>query len=82
LLALGQQEKGSIMEFDEKAKIRIEHWLKHTADHLKEYEQFADELENAGNADSAQHIREMAVLTAKSTDCLDNALLSLKKANS
>ena len=67
------------MKFEEKAKIRIEHWLKHTADHLKEYEQFADELEDAGNEDSAQHIREMAVLTARSTECLDNALISLMK---
>jgi hypothetical protein len=67
------------MEFEEKAKIRIEHWLKHTADHLKEYEQFADQLEDAGMKTSAQHIREMAVLTAKSSECLDNALLSIMK---
>jgi hypothetical protein len=65
------------MEFEEKAKIRMEHWLKHTADHLKEYELFADELEDAGNEGSARHIREMAVLTARSTECLDNALLAL-----
>lgn len=69
------------MKFEEKAKIQIEHWLKHTADHLKEYEQFADALEDAGNTDSAQHIRQMAVLTARSTECLDNALLALNKAS-
>jgi hypothetical protein len=67
------------MKFKEKAKIRIEHLLKHTTDHLKEYEEFATELENAGIEDSAQHIREMAVLTARSAECLDNALLSLMK---
>jgi hypothetical protein len=68
------------MEFDERAKIRVEHWIKHAADHLKEYEQFADELEKEGNTESARHIRETAVLTAQSTNCLDNALLSLNKA--
>jgi hypothetical protein len=72
--------KGDIMKFEQKAKIRIEHWIKHAADHLKEYERFAEELEKEGNQDSARHIREMAVLTAKSTDCLDSALLSLGKA--
>jgi len=68
------------MKFQEKAKIRIEHWIKHAADHLKEYEQFADELEKEGNTDSARHIREMAVLTARGTDCLDSALFFLNKA--
>jgi hypothetical protein len=72
--------KGGTMKFEEKAKIRIEHWLKHTADHLKEYEQFANQLEDAGNKDSAQHIREMADLTARSTECLDSALSALDKA--
>jgi tRNA G26 N,N-dimethylase Trm1 len=67
------------MTFEEKAKIRIEHLLKHTKDHLEEYERFATELENAGIKDSAQHIREMAVLTARSAECLDDALLSLMK---
>jgi hypothetical protein len=65
------------MTFEEKAKIRIEHLMKHTTDHLKEYEQFATELENAGIKDSARHLREMAVLTARSAECLDNALLCL-----
>ena len=68
------------MKFEEKAKIRIEHWIKHADDHLKEYEQFADELEKEGNKDSARHIREMAVLAARSTECLDSALFFLNKA--
>ena len=71
--------RGVAMDFSEKARIRIEHWMKHTADHLKEYEMFADELEGAGSADSARHIREMAVLTARTTECLDSALLTLNK---
>ncbi|WP_319524002.1 hypothetical protein [uncultured Desulfosarcina sp.] len=67
------------MEFEEKARIRMEHWLKHTADHMEEYAQFAAELEGAGKADSARHIREMATLVSKSTECLDNALTALNK---
>ncbi len=65
------------MEFEMKAKIRIEHWLKHTSDHMKEYEQFADELEKTGNSDSARYIREIGVLTAESLECMENALSSI-----
>jgi hypothetical protein len=67
------------MEFEEKAKIRMEHWLKHTADHMEEYATFAAELEDAGKADSARHIREMARLVSESTECLDHALSALNK---
>ena len=28
------------MDFQEKAKIRIEHWLSHNESHVKEYEEF------------------------------------------
>ena len=47
------------MDFAEKAKIRIEHWIRHNEDHLREYEEFAKELDEAGNNDSADHIRNM-----------------------
>lgn len=69
------------MEFEEKAKIRIEHWLKHTADHLDEYEKFTEALENHGHKATAQHIREMTVLTAKCTKCLEHALLTLNEGS-
>lgn len=36
------------MEFQERAKMRIEHWMKHTVDHVKEYSRFVGELENFG----------------------------------
>ncbi|MBU2548234.1 MAG: hypothetical protein KKB20_07495 [Proteobacteria bacterium] len=61
------------MEFMEKARIRIDHWLRHNLDHLKEYEVFAAELEEAGKADSARHIREMVDLMARSVQCLRRA---------
>lgn len=62
------------MEFTEKAKIRIEHWLKHNQGHLEEYESFADELEKGGHPQCASRIREMAALTARSGDCLKSAI--------
>ena len=65
------------MEFQEKAKIRIEHWISHSEQHQKEYETFADELEKAGKADSAESIREMAAYEAKSAECLRKALAAL-----
>jgi hypothetical protein len=68
------------MEFREKAKLRIEHWMKHSADHVREYSKFADELENSGYSDAAYNIREMATITSKCAHCMKSALLSVKKA--
>ncbi|MBW1735976.1 MAG: hypothetical protein JRJ69_00150 [Deltaproteobacteria bacterium] len=65
------------MDFIEKAKIRLQHWISHNEHHLEEYELFAEQLESEGNAQSAGHIREMVDLTAKSTDCLRKALKAL-----
>ena len=66
------------MEFIEKAKIRLEHWITHNEHHHEEYEMFAEQLEEAGKAESAGNIKEMADLTAKSTECLRNALKALE----
>lgn len=65
------------MDFTEKAGIRIEHWLNHNEEHLKEYEAFAGELETAGKNECARHIREMAAITAQSNECLGRALKAL-----
>jgi len=62
------------MDFVEKAKIRLEHWKTHNDHHYEEYQIFADHLEDAGKAKSAEHIREMIDLTAKISDCLSSAL--------
>lgn len=68
--------KGGVMEFEEKAKIRIEHWLNHTAGHIDGYRQLAEELENTGYRDIARHIRATMALTASCAKCLEGALLS------
>jgi hypothetical protein len=77
LHALPHAVKGVVMDFSEKAKIRIEHWIKHNQDHLQEYETFARELENFAKHDSARYIREMAALMAESTDLMGKALKAL-----
>jgi hypothetical protein len=66
------------MDFVEKAKIRLEHWITHNDHHQEEYEMFVDQLESAGKKESAEQIREMIALTSKSTACLRKALEALE----
>lgn len=65
------------MDFVEKAKIRLEHWITHNDHHQEEYEIFAEQLEDANKNDSAKHIREMIELNSKSNECLRDALKAL-----
>ena len=66
------------MDFIEKATIRLEHWITHNDHHQEEYEIFADQLEEADMKESARHVRDLIDLTSKCTDCLREALKSLK----
>ncbi|MGA1791589.1 MAG: hypothetical protein ACMUIM_08885 [bacterium] len=66
------------MDFVEKSKVRLEHWIHHNEHHNEEYEMFADQLDEAGKKESAKYIREMMEITSKSTNCLRNALKSLE----
>ena len=66
------------MDFEEKAKVRLEHWITHSDHHQEEYILFADQLEEAGKVESAKQIREMAELSSRSTDCLKKALKALE----
>lgn len=65
------------MEFMEKARIMLEHWITHNEHHQEEYEEFADQLEGAGKAESARHVREMIELASRSSACLRKALEAL-----
>ncbi len=65
------------LEFVEKARIRLEHWITHNDHHHEEYDLFADQLESAGKSESAKAIREMIKLSAKTNDCLRDALKNL-----
>ena len=62
------------MDFVEKAKIRLEHWITHNDHHQEEYEMFAEQLEDAKRNESAEYIREMIELNSKSNECLRKAL--------
>ena len=66
------------MDFVEKARIRLEHWITHNDHHQEEYEMFAEQLQDAGKMESAGNIREMMKLTAKGTDCLRKALKAIE----
>ena len=66
------------MDFIEKAKIRIEHWVEHSDHHIEDYAAFADQLEEEGKTESAGAIREMIELNIKSTECLRKALKGLE----
>lgn len=66
------------MDFSEKAKIRLEHWIEHSDHHVEDYSSFADQLENEGKTESAKHIREMIDLILKSNECLKKAYKALE----
>lgn len=65
------------MDFSEKARIRLEHWITHSDHHQEEYSMFAEQLEEAGKTESAKYIKEMIELSGRSTDCLRKALKAL-----
>jgi hypothetical protein len=66
------------MDFVERARLRLTHWMDHNEKHREEYSDFAARLEQAGKQASAVHVREMAELAAKSNDCLHKALQALE----
>ncbi|MBW2568466.1 MAG: hypothetical protein JRD93_05940 [Deltaproteobacteria bacterium] len=65
------------MDFIEKTRIRLEHWITHNDHHQKEYEMLAEQLETAGKNESSKHVREMIKIMIKSNECLRNALKTL-----
>ena len=67
------------MDFIEKAKIRLEHWVTHNDHHKEEYELFAEQLEEAGKEESARQVREMIRLSVQGNECLRRALEALEK---
>lgn len=75
-IVLEIEEEGS-MEFMEKARIRLEHWIHHSEQHCEEYSSFAKELEEAGKIESARHLKDMISLTTRSTECLKKAMKAL-----
>jgi len=66
------------MDFIEKAKIRLDHWITHNDHHQEEYRMFVEQLDDAEKKKSADYVREMLALNAKSTECLRKALEALE----
>ena len=66
------------MDFIEKARIRIEKWITHNDHHQEEYEEFAEQLEEAGKNESSGFVREMMELIEKGNECLRKALKTLE----
>lgn len=66
------------MDFVDRARLRLEHWMDHNEKHREEYAAFAAQLEQAGKQASAVHVREMADLAGKSDACLRKALKALE----
>ncbi|SPD75108.1 conserved hypothetical protein [uncultured Desulfobacterium sp.] len=66
------------MDSIEKARIRLEHWITHNDHHQEEYEMFAEQLREAGKNESADLVKEVKELTARSTDCLRKAIKALE----
>ena len=65
------------MEFREKAKKRLEHWIGHNDQHCEEYEKFAQELEKGGHTESAAFVREIVPLTKDAAEFMKKALVAL-----
>jgi hypothetical protein len=67
------------MDFLEKARVRLHHWISHNESHQEEYEKLAAELDAAGKRASALRIREMVELSKRSDECLRKALTALEQ---
>lgn len=65
------------MDFIEKAKIRLENWIKHNDHHKEEYEMFIDQLKASGKNESSEYVRQMMVFLEESNKCLIKALQGL-----
>ncbi len=65
------------MDFIEKTRIRLEHWITHNDHHQEQYELLVEQLETAGKNESSEHVREMIKMMVKSNECLRNALKTL-----
>jgi hypothetical protein len=66
------------MDFLEKAKNRLDHWITHNDHHQEAYEMFVEQLKEAGRIESSEHVRELVTLTAKSSECLRKAIKALE----
>jgi len=67
------------MEFSEKARIRLEHWLKHNKEHEKEYRRFRDELLSKGKTKSAKLMESIIEHVSQCSKLFEEAIDGLNK---
>ena len=67
------------MDFIERAKVKLEHWISHNTHHIKEYQELAEGLKGAGKLKSARHIESIIELTMRSNEILKDALRALEE---
>ncbi len=67
------------MEFNEKARIRLEHWLKHNKEHEEEYKKFRDELLSAGKTKSAKLMDSIIEYVFRCSKLFEEAIDGLNK---
>jgi hypothetical protein len=66
------------MDFIEKARNRLAHWITHNDHHQEAYVMFVEQLREAGKIESSEYVRELVELTAKSSECLRKAIKALE----
>jgi len=77
-VGVSKKQEALVMDFIEKARIRLESWVTHNDHHQEEYEMFAERLEEAGKKESLEHFRKMMEMTAKSNEYLRKAFNALE----
>ncbi len=65
------------MDYMEKLKKRLNHWMEHNNKHMEEYEKLAEELKSKGLDDVANYILNLIKHTEKMNEDLKKALEEL-----
>jgi len=63
----------------ERAKIRLEHWLRHAEDHALEYQEFSQTLMGMGFKKAGDAIMRLSEITRESCKIIQEALEALKE---
>ncbi len=65
---------GDMMEYTEKVRKRLEHWLEHNEKHIEEYKKLAAELKTKGYDSAANYILKLVEHTNRMNEEIKNAL--------
>ncbi|WP_461833467.1 hypothetical protein [Desulfothermus sp.] len=65
------------MEYTEKVKKRLEHWMEHNNKHMEEYKKLADELKSNGLESASKYILNLVEHTQNMNREIQEALKNL-----